>query len=51
MTPGCIYRSPAAFHSSQRAVGPVPVIFEDFVGVDGLVEAVIEGFNALDKPG
>ena len=34
-----------------KSIGPVFVIFEDFVGSDGLIEAVIEGFNALDKPG
>jgi hypothetical protein len=34
-----------------KGVGPVSIIFEGLVGIDGLVEVVIEGFKALDKPG
>ena len=34
-----------------KGVGLVSIIFEGFVGINGLVEVVIEGFNALDKPG
>jgi hypothetical protein len=32
-----------------KAVGPVPIIFEGFVGINSLVEVVIEGFKALDN--
>jgi hypothetical protein len=34
-----------------KGVGPISIIFEGLVGINGLVEVVIEGFNALDKPG
>lgn len=34
-----------------KGVGAVSIIFERFIGVNRLIEAVIEGLNALDKPG
>ena len=34
-----------------KGVVPVSIIFEGLVGINGLVELVIEGFDALDKPG
>lgn len=34
-----------------KSIGPVFIIFDGIVCINGLVEVVVEGLNALDKPG